>query len=134
MQLKKIIVPNIHNESTAYVLELNKKPLDITVYRIKTIKKYWKRLINRKIFPANEGFFIYKPNGFMSYLITEPVDLIFVNWDERIFSILANFKTNKITKPIPEAKYVYVLAGNNAKEKDIKEGDTLTHSRKKIKK
>ncbi len=132
--MKKIIVPNIHNETTAYVLELNKKPLDITVYRIKTIKNYWKRLIDRKIFPPNEGFFIYKPNGFMSYLITEPVDLIFVNWDEKIFSILENFKTNKITKAIPEAKFVYILLGANAKEKRIKEGDTLTHSRKRIKK
>ncbi|NOQ50118.1 MAG: hypothetical protein GQ557_00435 [Mycoplasmataceae bacterium] len=127
--MKKSLLFKIHDENTKYFLVLNEKKLDIDIWRIKSLKKYWSRLIVRKEIPINEGYFMYRANGFNSYLINETVDLIFVDWNDKVIKIYHHFETNKISPGIKGTKFLYILSGGNVKRKNIYEGDVLKHQR-----
>lgn len=132
--MSKNVIINLHNEKTKYQVLLNNRKLNIYVKRIRTIKTFYTQLISRKIFNYNEGFFIHKTNGFATYMFNFPVDLIFVNFEEKIIKIIPNFQSNKISNYYPDVKFCYIFPEKTIKNNNIQINDLLKHQRIKTKK
>ncbi len=117
-------------------LYLNSKPLNITAKRIKTFKQYYNSLILFSGINEDKAFFIYKEYNFASFGISEKLDLVFVDWDNKIIHIEENFEKNKISKKIDNVKFIYIFPKNTIQLKKIILNDILIHqyNRKRLKK
>lgn len=124
----------IYNNKTRYYFFVKNKNTEIYLTRIINFNDYRKNLIKIKEFPANFGYFIFKPKGFNSFLISEKLDIIFTDWDNRVFYLEKSFKTNSFTKGFKNAKFIYILPKKTIENFDIAKNDIISHRRMSNKK
>ncbi len=123
------IIKRRDNNQT-YYLEKNGEVLPIELKRIKDWKGQIAELINRKTFDGTIGYFKYKTEGFSSFLISMPIDLVFVDENRFVIHFESNFQQNKISKVIKGTKFLYVFANGFNKGFDISKGTLIKHYRK----
>lgn len=111
-----------------YQLFLNDKPLNITSRRLKGLKQQFKQLSLSNELDREHSFFIYKEKNFASFGLSEEVDLAWVDFDNKVIHIEESYITNKISKEIPNTKYIYILQKGNIKRNKIILNSLLTHS------
>lgn len=118
-----------------YDLYLNDKNLKIKTKRIKGLVEYVSLIANSNFISENNSFFIYNEKNFASFGMLEKLDLVFVDWDNKVIHIEENFERNKISKNINKPKFIYILEKNTVLKKGILLNDILKHefNRKKIK-
>ncbi|AHK22563.1 hypothetical protein X271_00458 [Candidatus Hepatoplasma crinochetorum Av] len=124
----------IHNNKTRYYFFVKNKNTEIYLTRIINFTDYKNNLIKIKEFPPNFGYFIFNPKGFNSFLINEKLDIIFTDWDNHIFHLEKNFKTNSFTKGFKNAKFLYILPQKTIDNFNINLNDIITHRRMSNKK
>jgi hypothetical protein len=120
---------NIQKPETLYRLMHNGKKTEISLTRIKTMSEHYEELIKIKEMPFTSGFFIYKPGGFSSHLMSLNIDIIFVDNDGLIIDLKESFKPNVVTKAMPEAKFLYILKQKTIHRENINIGDIIKHQK-----
>jgi hypothetical protein len=120
---------NVVKPATIYRLVHNGKKTEFKLTRIKNLKEHYENLIKTKEMPFSSGFFIYKPGGFSSHLISIKIDIIYVDDDGVIIDMKKSLKSNIITKAMPDAKFLYILKENTIIRENIKHGDIIKHQK-----
>ena len=111
-----------------YSLFLNGQVLDFTVRRLKSFKDEYSMLISGlPSLTESKGFFIYKQGNFSSLGLSEPLDLVWVDWDGKIIHIEEHFPRNKITDFIKNTKFIYIFQNGTLEKKSLILNDLLTH-------
>ena len=110
-----------------YELFLNKKNLKIKTRWISSIKDYYIFLIRELENVEDVGFFIYNEKNFASFGLMENIDIVFVDWDNKVIHIEEDFKTNKISIDIDKPKFIYIFKSGTVKKKRILMNDILSH-------
>lgn len=110
-----------------YSLYLNNKNIKIRTKRIKGIKNQFDSLIVNGILSQEKSFFIYNEKNIATYGLSNELDIVWVNFDEKIINIEENFPKNKISKEIPKTKYIYIFSAGTVKRKRIILSDILKH-------
>ncbi len=110
-----------------YFLVHNGEKLNITIRRIKGLKEYIKYVAKMTEAKEGKGFFIFNEYNFASFGMSEVLDIVFVDWDGKVFHIEESFNMNKISEKFDNTKYIYVLPKNTINKNKILTNDTLTH-------
>ncbi len=114
-----------------YNIWLNEKRIkEIDVKRISGLSNVYKALIKRNHLPSNTGYFIYKQEGFQTFLFNFNVDLVFVDANKNVIEILKNVKPNVITKRVKGTKFLYVFNNEFTKFNNVLIGTVFEHKRK----
>ncbi len=95
--------------------------------RVKGFKEYINLIAKSPEIKETNVFFTYNEPNFASFGMSEPLDLIWVNWDGKIIHVEEGFEMNKISKKVDNTKFIYIMASNSIKRNKILVNDTLIH-------
>lgn len=114
-----------------YSILLNEKKIkEIEIKGISGLTNVYKNLMKRNHLPSNTGYFIYKQEGFQTFLFNFNVDLIFVDSNKNVIEIMKNVKPNLITKRVKGTKFLYIFNNEFTKFNNVLIGSVFEHKRK----
>lgn len=118
-----------------YELQYNSRNMNITLTRIKNLKEFKNSLIKLSEIDVDKGYFIYNEPNFASFGLKNPIDIVWVDWDDRIIHYEESFVTNKVSSSYPNTKFTYILKAGTIERKRFINNDVLNHvyDRKKSK-
>ncbi len=116
-----------HINNRRYFLVHNGERVDIITRRIKGFREYVRHIAKSTELKEGLGYFFYNEYNFASFGLSEPVDLVFVDWDGKIIHIEESFITNKISEKHEKTKYIYLFPANTVKKNKMLVNNTLTH-------
>ncbi len=114
-----------------YILVHNGEKMNFQAQRINGFKEYINLLAKTPELKETTAFFIYNEPNFASFGMSEPLDIIWVNWDGKIIHLEESFEMNKISQFIDKTKFIYILPIKSIKKNKILINDTLTHEYKR---
>lgn len=110
-----------------YSLYLNNVNIKIKTTRIKGIKKQFDSLIVSGILNPEKSFFIYNEKNIATYGLSNKLDIVWVDFNESIIHIEESFPENKISKEIPNTKFIYIFSEGMVKSKKMIVTNILKH-------
>ena len=84
-----------------------------------------KGLLFKKSISEDEGMLISPCSQIHTFGMKFPIDVIFLSGDFTVLEVLKNIFPNKISRYIPESKYVLELAAGAAEKNSISKGQNL---------
>lgn len=122
--------------SREFDLKLNGDKIKITAKRLSGVKDYYNLIVKSQELNPDKAFFIYNEMNFASFGMSEEIDLVFVDWNNKVFHLEHNFARNKISKNHDRTKFIYIFSKGMIDKKKIRLNDILNHhyDRKKEKK
>ena len=120
-KIKKIV------NNRSYQLYLNKNKIEINVTRLKNKKDYFNNLFLNEEMENEKAFFIYNEPNIFTFGLRENVDIVWVNWNNKIIHIEHSFKTNKFSKTFKNTKFIYILKEGVIKKNSMVINDLLVH-------
>ena len=110
-----------------YLLYLNNKNINITSKRINGLKSQFDSLITNGEINPEKSFFIYNEKNLATFGLSYHLDIVWVNYDDKIIHIEEDFIENKISKEIENTKFIYIFSSGTIKKKEIILNGILKH-------
>jgi len=116
--LKKVIIENITKEN---IIAENG---NITT----SFYDRFKGLLGRKEIKHDEALIIIPCNSIHMFFMKFPIDVIFIDKNDRVCEIIQNIEPWRVSKIIKEAKYVIELKTGKIEKVNIEIGDLICYN------
>lgn len=94
-------------------------------YMANTFLTRLKGLLGKREIEDNEGICIYPCKSVHTFFMQFPIDIVFIDRDNKIIHITENLRHYRISKYVKNAEYVIEIGGSKSKKKDIEVGDEI---------
>jgi uncharacterized protein len=101
------------------------KPLIENLTEAKSLNSRLVGLLSHKSLNENEGMLIYKTNSVHTFFMRFSIDVVFLDKDQNVVSVINHLKPWRITLPRFRAKNVLELKSGVIQKKNICIGDRL---------
>lgn len=105
---------------------------DIVIPNLKLANTFitrFKGLMGSNVLSKDEGLLITPCQQVHTHFMAYPLDLVFIDQEDKVIEILTNIKPWRFSKYIKKSKAILELSANTANEK-IQLGDTLVYDLK----
>ncbi len=107
---------------------INLTQTQVLAHRVYCAETFWKRLkglLGKKELPAGEALVIVPCRSVHTFFMRFPIDVLFLDQQQRIVSLHPNLKPFKVTPVISKAKCAVELPAHRTQETGCRLGDIL---------